>query len=214
MIRRFCFVTGTAIALAFMASVSDAQQPREGRQNRRASPGQTEPNLTTLFEQVDVPYFVHYVESKTTKACIILMADKESKTLFGVQTNALDSTFVIVEKSVDSLPSPLTKADATLPLRVEVEGVAQRYYAKTSAPRNGRVWAEVFVPRPALHHLQAAVNSRGGVSVKAGDGAPIQFSVPPQAADAFHECGHSILRGRLDGALDSLNRSLNSNPTR
>ncbi len=61
---------------------------------------------------------------------------------------------------------------------------------------------------------QSAVNSRSGFVVKVGDGEPIRFNVPPRAADALHECGRGILRGRLDGAVDRVKRELENTPSR
>ena len=99
-------------------------------------------------------------------------------------------------------------------MRVEVEGAAQIYSIKVKPPDNASGWAEGYVPRAALRHLQSAVNSHGGFAVKVGDGEPIRFSVPRRAADAFHECGRGILRGRIDRAMDRLNRKPENAPSR
>ena len=95
--------------------------------------------------------------------------------------------------------------------------MAQTYSVITyplSAQKDGSGWAENFLPRATLCHLQAAVNSRSGFVVTLEGAEPIRFNVPRRAADAFHECGRGILRGRLDGAMDRLNRELENTPSR
>ncbi len=94
-------------------------------------------------------------------------------------------------------PSLLPTAGA-LDLRLEINGVAQIYSIVPNPFRSGKE-AIAFVPRAALPHLHAAVNSRSGMLVTVGDGTPIRFSVPTRAAAAFHECRRNLLRDRPDG---------------
>jgi hypothetical protein len=219
MIARSLASAAVAAGLAWPAAAQ--QQPRERRQDRRAQPSRPEPSrpeptATMLFERADVPYRVLHAAAGDAETCHAMMADKPAKIAFMIETNAGDRTFVIVQNSSDPLPAPFTGPGARLDLRVEVAGVARSYGIVTRRPSkaDGSGWAEAPVPRAALRHLQAAVNSRSGFVVKAGDAEPIRFSVPPRAADAFDECGRGILRGRLDGAMDRLNRSMGSAPSR
>ena len=53
------FASCAVLVLLAVANVAAAQQPRAGRQERRAQPKPPEPPVyTTLFEQTDVPYAV------------------------------------------------------------------------------------------------------------------------------------------------------------
>jgi hypothetical protein len=154
-----------------------------------------------------VPYQVLHVVSEGTEVCTIIMGDKEAKTVVFIETNASDRTFVATTNFADPPPASYARLGAKQSLRLEVDEVAQSYSIENFGPKKaGKASASGFVPRAALRHLQSAVNSRSGFTVKVGDGEPFRLSVPPRAADAFQECGRSILRGRLDGALDRMNR--------
>jgi len=143
------------------------------------------------------------------------MGNRPAKTAFAIETNAGDRTFVVVRNTSNPLPAQFTRSEARLNLRLEVDGVAQSYSVITDPPTpGGSASAETMVPRAALRHLQSAVNSHGGFVVKVGNGEPIRFSVPRRAAEAFHECGRGILRGRVDRATDRLDREAGSAPSR
>ncbi len=218
--RRTCFALCAFLVLLAAANVAAAQQSRERRQERRTEPSQPEPTITTLseqtFEQTDgLCWVTHMLTESGTEICQIVMGNRPAKTAFVIETNASDRTFVVVRNYSDPLPAQFTRPGVRLNLRLEVDDVAQSYSVITDPPKpNGPVSAETMVPRAALRHLQSAVNSHSGFVAKVGDGEPIRFSVPRRAADAFHECGRGILRGRVDRAMDRLNRKPESTPSR
>ena len=218
--RRTGFASCAALVLLAVANVAAAQQSRERRQERRTEPSQPEPTITTLseqtFEQTDGLYWVrHIVTESGTETCQIVMGNRPAKTAFVIETNASDRTFVVVRNYSDPPPAQFTRPEVRLNLRLEVDGVAQSYSVITGPPKpDGPASAETMVPRAALRHLQSAVNSHSGFVVKVGDGEPIRFRVPRRAADAFHECGRGILRGRVDGAMGRPNREPESAPSR
>src|SRR3712207_2725267 len=143
------------------------------------------------------------------------MGNRPAKTAFVIETNASDRTFVVVRNYADPLPAQFTRPEVRLNLRLEVDGVAQSYSVVTDPPEpDGSASAETVVPRTALRHLQSAVNSHSGFVVRVGDGEPLRFSVPRRAADAFHDCGRGILRGRADGTMDRLNRKSEGAPAK
>jgi hypothetical protein len=214
------FASCAVLVLLAAANVAAAQQSRERRQERHAEPSQPEPTITTLseqtFEQADGLYWVrHIVNESGAETCQIVMGNRRARTALVIQTNASDRTFVVVRSYSDPLPAQFTRPEARLNLRLEVGAVAESYRVTTNPPTpGGSASAEAMVPRAALRHLQSAVNSHGGFVVKVGDGEPIRFSVPRRAADAFHECGRGILRGRADRAMDRLNQKPESAPSR
>ena len=218
--RRTGFASCAVLVLLAVANLAAAQQSRERRQERRTEPSQPEPTITTLseqtFERTDGLYWVrHMLTESGSEACQIVMGNRPAKTAFVIDTNASDRTFVAVRNYSDPLPAQFTRPGVRLDLRLDVDGVAQSYSVITDPPKpDGPVSAETMVPRAALRHLQSAVNSHGGFVVKVGDGEPIRFSVPRRAADAFYECGLGILRGRVDGAMNQLNRRLENAPSR
>ena len=215
--RRTGFASCAVLVLLAVANVAAAQQSRERRQERR-----TEPTITTLseqtFEQTDGLYWVRHISTESgSEACQIVMGNSPAKTAFVIETNASDRTFVVVRNYSNPLPAQFTRPGVRLNLRLEVDDMAQSYSVITGPPKpepDGPVSAETIVPRAALRHLQSAVNSHSGFMLKVGDGEPIRFSVPRRAADAFHECGRGILRGRIDRAMDRLNRKPENAPSR
>ncbi len=218
--RRTGFASCAVLVLLAVANVAAAQQSRERRQERRTEPSQPEPTITTLseqmFEQTDGLYWArHMLTESGSEACQIAMWNWPAKTAFVIETNASDRTFVVVRNYSNPLPAQFTRPGVRLNLRLEVDDMAQSYSVITGPPKpDGPVSAETMVPRAALRHLQSAVNSHSGFVVKVGDGEPIRFSVPRRAADAFYECGLGILRGRVDGATNRLNRRLDTAPSR
>jgi hypothetical protein len=214
------FASCAVVLLLAVANVAAAQQSRERRQERRTEPSQPEPTVTTLseqtFEQTDGLHWVrHMVTESGAEACQIVMGNRRAKTAFVMQTNASDRTFVVVRNYSDPLPPQFTRPGVRLDLRLEVDDVAQSYSVITGPPiPGGAASAETMVPRATLRHLQSAVNRHGGFVIRVGDGEPIRFTVPRRAADAFYECGRSILRGKVDGATDRLNRKLEGAPSR
>jgi hypothetical protein len=220
--RRTGVASCAVLVLLAMASVAAAQQSRERRQERRTEPSQPEPSITTLseqtFEQTDGLHWVRHISTENgTETCQIVMGNRPAKTAFVIETNASDRTFVVVRNYSNPLPAQFTRPGVRLNLRLEVDDMAQSYSVITGPPKpepDGPVSAETIVPRAALRHLQSAVNSHSGFVVKMGDGEPIRFSVPRRAADDFYECGLGILRGRVDGAMNRLNRRLENAPSR
>ncbi len=218
--RRTGFASCAVLVLLAVANVAAAQQSRERRQERRTEPSQPEPTITTLSEQTfaqpDGLYWVRHIATESgMETCQIVMGNRPAKTAFVIETNAGDRTSVVVRNYSDPLPAQFTRPEVRLNLRLEVDDVAQSYSVITDPPKPDRpVSAETMVPRAALRHLQSAVNSHSGFMLKVGDGEPIRFSVPRRAADAFYECGRGILRGRVDGLVDRLNRKSESAPSR
>jgi hypothetical protein len=214
------FASCALLVLLAVANAAPAQQSRERRQEHRTEPSQPEPTTTTLseqtFEQTDGLYWVRHISNESgTETCQIVMGNRPAKTALVIETNAGDRTFVVVRNYSNPRPAQFIRPEARLDLRLEVDGVAQSYSLITDPPKPDRpVSAETMVPRAALRHLQSAVNSHGGFVVRVGGGEPIRFSVPRRAADAFHECGRGILRGRVDRAMDRLNRKPENAPSR
>ena len=214
------FASCAVLVLLVVANIAAAQQSRERRQERRTEPSQPEPTITMLseqtFEQTDGLYWVRHISSENgSETCQIVMGNRPAKTAFVIETNAGDRTSVVVRNYSDPLPAQFTRPGVRLNLRLEVDDAAQSYSVITDPPAPyGSASAETMVPRAALRHLQSAVNSHGGFMLKVGDGEPIRFSVPRRAADAFYECGLGILRGRVDGATNRLDRRLKNAPSR
>jgi hypothetical protein len=140
----------------------------------------------------------------TAEECHAILYDQASKTWFMVVTNTGDLTAVIPRRDTDPPPPEFRKAGVGVPVRVEVDGVAQTYSATSRVRPDGDIWAQTRLPRATLRHLQAAVNSRSGFVVTVGEHEPVWFSVPSRAADAFHECGRGILRSRADRMLERM----------
>ncbi len=200
--------------LVLLAAVDGAaaQQPRAGQQERSVQPKPPPKTVgTTLFEQTGVPYQVEHFLQNEREACAVIMDDDAAQISFWIQTEADGRSSVIVVGRMLPRPTPFSRDGTRQTLRIEVDDVAQSYTIEALRDSSG---AFADVPRAAVRHLRAAIDSRSGFQIKVGASAPLWFRVPPRAASVFYDCARSISRGRPDGATDRLNPMLAPIPSR
>lgn len=158
---------------------------------------------TMLFERDDSHTKVAMLGEGTPKAfCMVFSRASAEGPGVAISMNGSDLVGVGLIDPRPSSPIAKAKDGAALPLSISVGGTRQTYQSK----KTGGHFAEAALARASQNHLRRAVQSRSGMEVKIGDAEAVSITVEPEAVSAFEGCVMSLIRSRMDDAMQRLQR--------